>query len=88
MSQARWKVLTAAPDLPSAHALVEILMAQGIAAHVVPDSTLLGQALPCRVMVDSALLHRAKWLMSQGDFTEEELTFLATGMVSCDAAKE
>jgi len=46
MSQARWHVLTTAPDLPSAHALVETLMAQGIDSHVVPDSTLLGEAMP------------------------------------------
>jgi len=39
-------------------------------------------------MVDSALLHRANWVMSQGQFSDEELTFLATGAVWCDAAKE
>ena len=88
MSRSIWHVLTTAPDLPSAHALVEVLTAHGIASHVVPDSTLLGEALPCRVMVDSALVHRAQWVMSQGQFTDEELTFLATGEVSCDAAKE
>ena len=88
MSQSKWLLLTTAPDVPSAHALVEILMAQGIASHVVPDSTLLGQALPCRIMVDSAQLHRAKRVMWEGQFTDEELNFLATGVVSCDAAKE
>ena len=88
MSRSRWHVLTTAPDLPSAHALVETLLAQGIDSHVVPDSTLLGQAMPCRVVVDSTLAHRARWVMSQGQFTDEELTFLATGEVSCDAAKE
>ena len=88
MSQSRWHVLTTAPDLPSAHALVETLMAQGIDSHVVPDSTLLGEAMPCRVVVDSTLARRARWVMSQGHFTDEELTFLATGEVSCDAAKE
>ncbi len=88
MADTKWHVLTTAPDLPSAHALVGTLMAQGITSHVVPDSTLLGQALPCRVVVDAALVHRAKWVLAQGQFTDEELTFLATGMVSCDAAKE
>jgi hypothetical protein len=88
MSQPKWHVLTTAPDLPSAHALVEALMAQGVSSHVVPDSTLLGQALPCRVLVDSALAHRAKWIMSQAQFSDDELAFLATGVASCDAAKE
>ena len=67
---------------------METLLAQGIDSHVVPDSTLLGEAMPCRVVVDSTLAHRAQWAMSQGQFTDEELTFLATGEVSCDAAKE
>lgn len=88
MSQVKWHVLTTAPDLPSAHALVETLRAQGIPSHVVPDSTLLGEALPCRVVVEAAFAHRAKWVMSEGQFTDEELTFLATGVVLCDAAKE
>ncbi len=88
VSKTKWHVLTIAPDLPSAHALVANLMAQGITSHVVPDSTLLGQALPCRVVVDATLAHRARWVMEQGKFTDEELTFLATGFVSCDAAKE
>jgi hypothetical protein len=88
MSPSKWHVLTTAPDLPSAHALVESLLAQGINSHVVPDSTLMGEALPCRVVVDAAMAHRAQWVMSQGQFTDEELAFLATGEVSCDAAKD
>ena len=88
MSEPTWHVLTTAPDLPSARALVEALMAQGITSHVVPDSTLLGEAMPCRVVVDAAQAHQANWALSQGQFSDDELAFLATGMVSCDAAEE
>jgi hypothetical protein len=63
-------------------------MAEGIPSHVVPDSTLLGQALPCRVVVDAALAHRARWVIAQRQFTDEELNLLATGAASCDGAKE
>jgi hypothetical protein len=42
----------------------------------------MGEALPCRVMVEATLLHRAQWLMTQGQFTDDELTFLATGAPS------
>ena len=86
--QSEWKLLTTAPDLPSAQALVEALTARGVTCRLVPDSTLLGQALPCRVMVESAQRHRADLVMSQGQFTDDELTFLATGVATCDAAKE
>jgi hypothetical protein len=88
MSQPKWHVLTTAPDLPSAHALVGYLRSQGIPCQMVPDSTVLGQAMPCRIVVDPALANRAQAALSQGNFSDEELTFLATGAVSCDAAKE
>jgi hypothetical protein len=88
MSVIKWQVLTTTPDVASAQALVESLMAQGITSRVVPDSTLLGQAFSCRVVIDSALAGRAQRAMTQGQFTDEELTFLATGATSCDAAKE
>jgi hypothetical protein len=88
MSQVTWHVLTTAPDVASAQALVESLMAQGITSRVVPDSTLLGQAFTCRVVIDAALADQAQRAMSQGQFTDEELIFLATGVTSCDAAKE
>jgi hypothetical protein len=88
MLKRKWHVLTIAPDLPSAHALVEHLTAQGIACHVVPDSVVLGQGMPCRILVEPARANRANAIMSEGSFTDDELTFLATGVVSCDAAKE
>jgi hypothetical protein len=88
MAQPQWQLLTTTPDVPSARALAESLVAQGVPAQVVSESTLMGEALPCRVMVGAALLHRAQWLISQGQFTDEELAFLATGALSCDAAKE
>jgi hypothetical protein len=34
------------------------------------------------------LLHRAKWLLAQGTFTDEELTFLATGAFVSDDTNE
>jgi len=88
MSKVEWHVLTTTPDVASAQALVEFLLAQGITSRVVPDSTILGQAFTCRVVVDAAVADQAQRVMSQGQFTEEELAFLATGVTSCDAAKE
>lgn len=88
MSQVKWHLLTTAPDVASAQALVEFLWAQGITSRLVSDSTLLGQAFTCRIVVDAALVDQAQRVMSQGQLTDEELTFLATGVMSCDAAKE
>jgi hypothetical protein len=38
--------------------------------------------------VEPAQIHRARWLMAQSNFSDAELTFLATGTLMCDAAKE
>ena len=88
MSPLTWRVLTTAPNPPAARALADALLAHGVFCRVVTDSTLLGQAMPCRIMVDATLLHRAQSLMTQGQFTDEELTFLATGALSCADSKE
>jgi hypothetical protein len=32
-----------------------------------------------RLMVESDLAHRAKWILKRNDFTDEELNYLATG---------
>jgi len=88
VSHTTWQVLTTAPNPPAAQALADSLLAHGVATRVVTESSLMGEALPCRVMVDAALLHRAKWLMAQGQFTDDELAFLATGAQSCEDSKE
>jgi hypothetical protein len=88
MSQTTWQVLTTAPNTPAAQALADSLLAHGVASRVVTESSLMGEALPCRIMVEATLLRRAQWLMTQGHFTDEELTFLATGAVSCSDSKE
>ena len=85
---AHWEVLTTTPNAPTARALVELLQSNGIECQVRSDTTLLGECQPCRVLVESAHAHRARWLMAQSNFSEAELTFLATGNLMCDAAKE
>jgi hypothetical protein len=83
-----WQLLMVMPNAPLAHALIESLSAQGIATKLLTDSSLLGQGMPCRVMVEATQLHRAQQLIDPERFTDEELTFLATGTLSCDDAKE
>lgn len=66
-------------DVPSAQALATLFRAEGVPVEVVSDSSLLGEARCCEIRVPSELAHRARWLMSQAEFTDAELTFLATG---------
>jgi len=79
MSATEWCLLTTLPDLPSAQSLAEILIDDGVAARVMSDASVLGQAAPSRIYVDATHLHRARWFMAQRQFTDEELEFLATG---------
>jgi hypothetical protein len=71
-------------DVPSAHVVVVLLRAEGVPAKLVSDTPLLGEARPCQVRVPSELVRRAHWLMSQAQFTDAELTFLATGELDGD----
>jgi hypothetical protein len=59
--------------------MVVLFRAEGVPAEVVSDTPLLGEARRCEIHVPSELEHRARWLMSQAQFTDAELTFLATG---------
>ena len=74
-----WDIVATFSDVPSAQALVVLFQAEGVPAEVVSDTSLLGEARRCEVRVPPALAHRARWLMSQAQFTDAELTFLATG---------
>jgi hypothetical protein len=78
-SKLTWNVVATFSDVVSAHALVVLFRAEGVPAEVVSDTPLLGEARRCEVHVPSELEHRARWLMSQAQFTDAELTFLATG---------
>jgi hypothetical protein len=76
--QIKWELLTIVPNAPLAHALVDSLAADGVVTNFVSDTTLLGEARTCRVFIDSTHIHRARWLLAQRNFSDEELVILAT----------
>jgi hypothetical protein len=78
MNDDSWCFLTDAPDAPSANALLAELMGNGVAARIVADTVLLGEARACRVFVRASQVHRARWLVGDLRFSDEELTCLAT----------
>jgi hypothetical protein len=77
--QITWQLLTTAPNAPSAHTLVSWLADYGVASKIVSDTSLLGEFQLCRVYIDVTQAHRAQWLLAQRNFSDEELTLLATG---------
>jgi hypothetical protein len=79
-----WQLLTTAPNVPLAEALATALASYGVVSQVVSDTAILGQARPCSVLVDATQMHRARWFLSQGHVSEEELQILAAGAVPGD----
>lgn len=79
MSQDNWAHLTSCPDAPAAQMLVDALIGYGVPARMESQPALLGEVRNCNVLVDSSLLHRARWFLAQGQISDAELDFLASG---------
>jgi len=88
MAETEWRLLTTLPDVPSAQSLAQVLMDDGIVARVMSDASVLGQAAPSRIYVDATHLYRARRFMAQGQFTDEELNYLATGELGREQTPE
>ena len=80
-SNSVWDVVATFSDVPFARAMVVLFRAEGVPAELVSDTSLLGEARRCEIHVPSEFAHRARWLMSQAQFTDAELTFLAAGEI-------
>ena len=78
-TQPQWEIVATLFDAPSAHAMLTLFERQGVPVNIVGDSPLLGEVRRCEILVPSTLVHRARWLLAQADFSDAELTFLATG---------
>jgi hypothetical protein len=76
-----WQAVASLSDVPSAQVLAQRLIFEGVPARVMSEPQLLGEGRNCEVQVPSVLAHRARWLISQAQFTDAELAFLATGVL-------
>jgi hypothetical protein len=74
-----WQLLITVSDVPSAQAYAAVLNAEGIGVRLDTDAGVLGQAAPCRIYVEATQLRQARWALSQRSFSDDELTYLATG---------
>jgi len=74
-----WSAVATFADPLSAEALAGRLTSEELPCQVVSDETLPGLATAFAVLVPAELLHRAQWILKQANFSEQELTYLATG---------
>jgi len=80
----KWVAFRRLADLPSAQALVELLLALEVPARIEAPYLLPGIDGYYIVAVPSVLLHRAGWVSPKARFDEAELAYLATGQLNAD----
>ena len=66
-------------DVSSGHVIVTLFTREGLPAELILGNPLLGDANSCEIRVPREVAHRARWILSQAEFTDAELTYLATG---------
>jgi hypothetical protein len=79
-----WQTVASLSDVPSAQILAQRLIFEGVPARVMSDPQLLGEGRNCEVQVPSVLAHRARWVLAESQFTDEELNYFATGELGTD----
>jgi hypothetical protein len=87
MTTESWQVLMTV-DTISAQVLTERLNLEGVPTRLRTDSVILGAARACDILVPSELLHRAKSVLSSGQLSDAELSYLATGKLGSDRVDE
>jgi hypothetical protein len=80
----KWASFRRLADLPSAQALVELLLTHEVPARIEAPYLLPGIDGYYIVAVPLDLLHRASWVAPEAPFDEAELTYLATGKLDPD----
>jgi len=85
MDSSEWEIAAVVSDTLSAHALLGLLASEGLPVRLQADTALLGVVRQCRILVPARLLNRARCVLWQSRFTEEELASLATAAPPEDA---
>jgi hypothetical protein len=73
-----WQEFAAYSDAASAEVAAGLLRSEGVPVNVTSDEPMPGLIRGFRLMVPAEMLHRARWVVSNASFTDEELAFFAT----------
>jgi hypothetical protein len=76
---AQWQQVAMFSDPMSAHVVAELLRSEDVPVDVLSEEALSGLLHGTCLRVPPYLMHRARWLLEQPRFADEELAFLATG---------
>ena len=78
----RYQLFVAFNDPISAESLVELLNREGVPAYYEDKLQMPGLSEGHCVYVVENMLHRARWVVSQSQFEDSELDYLATGKLA------
>lgn len=83
-----WQEFAAYADAVSAEVAAGLLRSEGIPVNVASDEPMLGLIQGFHLMVPPEMLHRARWVVSNAAFTDEELAFFATARLDSSSSTE
>lgn len=79
-----WKEFAVYADSVSAQVAATLLTTEGVPTKIVSDEPVPGVINSVRIMVPLDMVHRARWIVSNASFTDEELAYFATGKLAPD----
>jgi hypothetical protein len=80
----QWQEFAAYADAASAAVVAGLLRSEGVPVNVASDEPMPGLVRGFRLMVPAEMLRRARWVVSNASFTDEELAFFATERLDSD----
>ena len=83
-----WQEFAAYADAASAEVAAGLLRSEGVPVNVASDEPMPGLIQGFRLMVPPEMLHRARWVVSNAAFTDEELAFFATARLDSGDSTE
>lgn len=83
-----WEQVAVFGDPLSAEVVAGLLRSEDVPVEVVTPEALSGLMQGACICVPPYLVHRARWIMLQYRFEDEELAFLATGQLGEPASGE
>jgi hypothetical protein len=84
----KWQEFAAYSDAASAEVAAGLLRSEDVPVSVLSDEPMPGLIRGFRLMVPSELIHRARWVVSNAAFTDEELAFFATARLDSEGSAE
>lgn len=76
-----WSEFATYGDAASAEVIVGLLRSENVPARIVSDEPMPGLMHGFCIMVPTAMLRRAEWVLSQAQLSDAELSYYATGQL-------